>query len=55
MDLIAEGLKQKLIRLEDSGKYITYLPQGKRRNYENPEEKVPQCARLLLGGNLLPY
>jgi type I restriction-modification system DNA methylase subunit len=40
MELIAEGLKQNLIRLEDNGKYIVYLPQGKRRNYENPEEKV---------------
>jgi len=40
MDLIAEGLKQNLIRFEDGRKYIVYLPQGKRRNYENPEEKV---------------
>jgi len=40
MDLIAEGLKKGLIRLEDDGKYIFYLPQQKRRNFENPEEKV---------------
>jgi hypothetical protein len=40
MDLITERLKQKLIRFEDEGKYIVYLPQNKRRNYENPEEKV---------------
>src|SRR6266850_5813151 len=40
MDLIAEGLKKGLIRLEDDGKYIVYLPQQKRRNFENPEEKV---------------
>lgn len=40
MDLIAEGIKQKLIRLEDEGKYIVYLHQKKRRNYSNPEEKV---------------
>src|SRR5690349_3684363 len=40
MDLLAQGLKQNLIRFEDARKYIVYLPQGKRRNYENPEEKV---------------
>lgn len=40
MDLIAEGLRQNLIRFEDNRKYIVYLPQGKRRNYENPEEQV---------------
>lgn len=40
MDLLTEGLKQNLIRLEDNGKYIVYLHQKKRRNYENPEEKV---------------
>jgi hypothetical protein len=40
MDLIAEGIKQNLIRFENDGKYIVYLPQEKRRNYENPEEKV---------------
>jgi len=48
MDLIADGLKQGLIRFEDSGKYIVYLPQGKRRNYENPEEKVQAEAFLRL-------
>ena len=48
MDIIAEGLKQNLIRFEDSGKYIVYLPQGKRRNYENPEEKVQAEAFLRL-------
>jgi type I restriction enzyme M protein len=40
MDLIAEGVKRSLIRFEDGGKYIVYLPQEKRRNYENPEERV---------------
>lgn len=40
MDFIEEGLKRKLIRFEDGEKYIVYLPQNKRRNYENPEEKV---------------
>jgi type I restriction enzyme M protein len=48
MDLIAEGLKQSVIRFEDGGKYIVYLPQEKRRNYENPEEKVQADAFLRL-------
>ncbi|HEX9020931.1 MAG TPA: type I restriction enzyme HsdR N-terminal domain-containing protein, partial [Nitrospirota bacterium] len=48
MDLIQEGLKQKLIRFENDGKYIVYLPQDKRRNYENPEEKVQAEAYLRL-------
>lgn len=48
MDLIAEGIKQKLIRLEDDGKYIVYLHQGKRRNYANPEEQVQAEAFLRL-------
>lgn len=48
MDFIAEGIKQKLIRLEDGGKYIVYLHQAKRRNYENPEEKVQAESFLKL-------
>jgi len=48
MDLIQEGLKQKLIRFEADGKYIVYLSQDKRRNYENPEEKVQAEAYLRL-------
>lgn len=48
MDLIAEGVEKKLIRLEDDGKYIVYLHQGKRRNYGNPEEKVQADSFLQL-------
>lgn len=48
MDLIAEGIKHKLIRFEDDGKYIVYLRQGKRRNYSNPEEKVQAESFLRL-------
>jgi type I restriction enzyme M protein len=40
VELIEEGLKKGLIRFEDAGKYVVYLPQEKRRNYENPEERV---------------
>ena len=39
-DLIAEGLRQKLIRFEDEKKYVVYVDQGKRRRYDAPEEKV---------------
>lgn len=48
MDLIAEGLKKNLIKLDASEKYITYVAQGKRRNYENPEEKVQAETYLRL-------
>jgi len=48
MNLIAEGIKKKLIRLEDDGKYIVYLHQNKRRNYSNPEEKVQAHTFLQL-------
>lgn len=48
MDLIAEGIKKKLIRIEDGGKYIVYVDQDKRRNYANPEEKVQAESFLQL-------
>jgi type I restriction-modification system DNA methylase subunit len=48
MDLIAEGQKKGLVRLEDGGKYIVYLHQQKRRNYENPEEQVQADTFLSL-------
>lgn len=48
MNLIAQGITEKLIRLEDNGKYIVYLHQGKRRNYANPEEKVQTETYLQL-------
>lgn len=40
MDIIAEGIKQKLIRFEDDDRYIVYTHQDKRRNYTTPEERV---------------
>jgi type I restriction enzyme M protein len=48
MDLIAQGQKQNLIRIEDDDKYIVYVHQNKRRNYNNPEEKVQAETFLLL-------
>ncbi len=48
MEIIAEGLKQKLIRFEDDNKYIIYCHQNVRRNYTNPEERVQAEAFLNL-------
>ena len=48
MDLIAEGLKRKIIRFEDERKYVVYVQQDKRRNYANPEEAVQLEAFLSL-------
>lgn len=46
--LLDQGIAQKLIRLEDEKKYIVYVHQNKRRNFENPEEKVQAEAFLSL-------
>jgi type I restriction enzyme M protein len=46
--LITQGLKKGLIRFEDDEKYIVYIEQNKRRNYNNPEEKVQAEAYLSL-------
>lgn len=40
LDLIQQGLDKKLIEFDEEEKFITYVDQGKRRNYQNPEEKV---------------
>lgn len=40
MSNLAQGIAEKHVRLEDDGKYIVYLNQNKRRNFQNPEEKV---------------
>ncbi|EIJ34520.1 restriction endonuclease subunit M [Thiothrix nivea] len=50
MDLIKQGIEKGLISFDDDKKYITYLHQNKRRNYEKPEEKVQAetyCALIL--------
>lgn len=46
--LIEQGIAKKLIRFEDGNKYIVYVHQDKRRNYDNPEEKVQADAYLSL-------
>ncbi|GHT35352.1 restriction endonuclease subunit M [Bacteroidia bacterium] len=40
MTLIELGIQKKLISFDDERKMITYLYQNKKRNYNNPEEKV---------------
>lgn len=48
MDLIEQGIQQKLIQFEENKKYIVYVHQKKRRSYENPEEEVQALAFLKL-------
>lgn len=41
MSKIQEGLRRELIKFDsEERKQITYITQGKTRNYQNPEEKV---------------
>jgi len=40
MDLVQEAIKRNLISLDGEQKYITYIEQNKKRNFQNPEEKV---------------
>ena len=40
MDLIKQGIIQKLIEFSEDNKYITYLHQNKKRSFSNPEEQV---------------
>lgn len=48
MTLFEQGLTQKLIEISEDKSTITYLYQGKSRNYNNPEEKVQAEAFLKL-------
>lgn len=40
IDYIQQGLDKNLIHLDEDQKYITYIHQNKKRNFQNPEEKV---------------
>jgi type I restriction enzyme M protein len=40
MDTLQRAVEQRLIAFDEEQKYITYLRQGKKRNFQNPEEKV---------------
>lgn len=46
IDYIQQGIDKKLISFNEDRSRITYLHQGKERNYNNPEEKV-QCLTFL--------
>jgi len=48
MKLIEIGINQGLISFDDTKKYITYIEQNKKRNYNNPEEKVQAESYLKL-------
>ena len=45
---IQQGLQAKLIELSADGSTITYVKQGKSRNFNNPEEKVQVEAFIRL-------
>ena len=40
MTIIEQGIQKGLISLDEERKTIIYLHQNKKRNYDNPEEKV---------------
>ncbi|WP_457618973.1 N-6 DNA methylase [Lutibacter sp.] len=48
MNLIEQGIKEGLIKFDESGNFITYIHQNKKRNYRNPEEKVQAETFLTL-------
>ena len=48
MAAIERGIKEGLVSFDADRKMITYLHQNKKRNYENPEEKVQVEAFLKL-------
>ena len=48
MNLIEQGIQKGLIRFDEEGNYITYIHQNKKRNYNNPEEKVQAETFLTL-------
>lgn len=48
MSLIEQGIKKGLISFDEERKKITYIHQGKTRNYTNPEEQVQAEAFLSL-------
>jgi type I restriction enzyme M protein len=48
MSLIKLGIEKGYIKLDEENSFITYLHQNKKRNYNNPEEKVQAEAFLSL-------
>lgn len=48
MSLIDTGIETRLIRFDEDRNFITYIHQNKKRNYNNPEEKVQTETFLAL-------
>lgn len=48
MNLIDKGIEKGLIRFDEDRNFITYVHQNKKRNYNNPEEKVQAETFLTL-------
>ena len=48
MNLIDTGIYKGLIRFDKNRDFITYIHQNKKRNYNNPEEKVQAETFLTL-------
>ena len=48
MNLIDTDIEKELIRFDESRSFITYIHQNKKRNYNNPEEKVQAETFLTL-------
>ncbi|MBT3207355.1 MAG: N-6 DNA methylase [Bacteroidetes bacterium] len=48
MNIIDQGIKQGLIKFDESRNFITYIHQNKKRNFNNPEEKVQAETFLTL-------
>lgn len=48
MNIIQTGVYNGLIKFDEEENFITYIYQGKKRNYNNPEEKVQAETFLTL-------
>jgi len=48
MNLIETGIERGLVRFDEERNFITYIDQNKKRNFNNPEEKVQAEAFLTL-------
>lgn len=50
MDILQKAIERNLIAFDAEQKFITYVQQNKRRNFQNPEEKVQAetFCRLIL-------
>jgi type I restriction-modification system DNA methylase subunit len=48
MNLLDTGIEKGLIRFDEEKNFITYIDQNKKRNYNNPEEKVQTETFLTL-------